>query len=254
MHTNPTPEELLQRIHELEGELRECTHAKEEASRSREALTDITRGMYEGFVVINAEYRIQEVNDRYLDYYGHPREEVIGATCYEITHRLAEPCPDQERICPAKAVFDSGAPIRVKHDRSGCQNGQRAFEIYAFPLFGQDGTVKHVVEISHDVTDRKRAEDERVQRENLEAVLETAGTVRHELNQPMQALMYCEQMLMSVEQDNPLYQPIQQIIENIDRMAAITRRLSYVERVEAKDHILGTRGIDIDRSSRSGEE
>ena len=125
------------------------------------------------------------------------------------------------------------------------------FEMYAFPLFGQNGSVKHIVEISHDVTDRKRAEDERVQRERLEAVLETAGTVLHELNQPMQALMYCEQMLMNIAADNPLYQPIQQIIENVDRMAAITRKLSDVERYETKDYIEGTRIIDIDRSSRA---
>ena len=62
--------------------------------------------------------------------------------------------------------------------------------------------------------------------------------------------MYCEQMLMNIEQDNPLYQPIQQIIENIDRMAAITRRLSYVERYETKDYIQGTKIIDIDKSAR----
>ena len=250
MHTNPTSEELLQRIHELEGELRECTHAKEEVNRSRDYLAAITQGMYEGLVVIDPEYRIKEVNDRYVNYYGRTREEAIGATCYEITRMADEPCPDKGRICPARAVFDSGVPIRMEHHRSGCQNGQRTFEIYAFPLFGQDGSVKHVVEVSHDVTDRKRAEDERMRREKLEAVLEMAGAVRHELNQPMQALMYCEQMLMNVGQDNPLYQPIQQIIENIDRMAEITRRLGYVEGVETKDYIQGSGIIDLERSSR----
>ncbi len=65
--------------------------------------------------------------------------------------------------------------------------------------------------------------------------------------------MYCEQMLMNIAEDNPLHQPIQQIIENIDRMAAITRKLSYVERYETKDYIEGTRIIDIDRASRTDE-
>jgi PAS domain S-box-containing protein len=254
MYTNPTHEELLQSIHELEQELRECKHAKEELNRSRNYLAGITQGMYEGFVVIDTEYRIKEVNDRYLNYYGRTREEVVGATCYEISHMVDEPCPDQRRICPAKAVFDNGAPLRVEHNRAGCQNRQRTLEIYAFPLFGQNGTVEHVVEVSHDVTDRKRAEDERMRREKLEAILEMAGAVRHELNQPMQALMYCEQMLMNIAEDHPLYQPIQQIIENIDRMAAITRKLSYVERYETKDYIEGTRIIDIDRSSRAEKD
>ena len=175
MHPNPTPEDLLQRIYELEEELRECTHAKEEVNRSRDYLAAITEGMYEGLVVIDSEYRIKEVNDRYLNCYGRTREEAIGAPCYEITRMADEPCPDQGRVCPAKAVFDSGIPIRMEHQRSSCQNGQRTFEIYAFPLFGQDGSVKHVVEVSHDVTDRKRAEDERMRREKLEAVLEMAG-------------------------------------------------------------------------------
>ncbi len=147
MYTNSTQEDLLQRIHEFEQELRECRDAKEELNRSRDYLAGITQGMYEGFVVIDREYRIKEVNDRYLNYHGRTRKEVIGATCYEISHMVDELCPDQARVCPAKAVFDSGAPLRITHDRAGCQNQRLTFEIYAFPLFGQDGTVEHVVRV-----------------------------------------------------------------------------------------------------------
>ncbi len=248
MPTNPPHEELLKRIEELEKQLQECQQAQAELGRSRDCLASITQGMHEGFIVIDTDYRIKKANDRFLDYSGRTREEVVGATCYKIPRMFKEPCPGRGRLCPARAVFDSGAPIRVEHDRVGCGNQQLTFEIHAFPLFGQDGTVEHVAEVYHDITDRRRAEHEKMRREKLEAVLETAGAVRHELNQPMQALMYCEHMLMNISKDHPLYRPLQQIIENIDCMAEITRKLSYVERHETKDYIKGTKIIDIDWS------
>lgn len=118
--------------------------------------------------------------------------------------------------------------------------------MYANPT--HEELLQRIHELEQELRECKHA------REKAEAILEMAGTVRHELNQPMQALMYCEQILMNIAEDHPLYQSIQQIIENIDRMATITRKLSYVERYETKDYIEGTRIIDIDRSSRAEKE
>ncbi|NVM21352.1 MAG: hypothetical protein HWN68_06185 [Desulfobacterales bacterium] len=96
----------------------------------------------------------------------------------------------------------------------------------------------------------KRAERERLQREKLQGVLEMAGAVCHELNQPMQALTaYCENSLKVMLEDNPLYGHVFRIMEKIERMVKITRKLQNITTYETKDYIQGTKIIDIDKAS-----
>jgi C4-dicarboxylate-specific signal transduction histidine kinase len=127
---------------------------------------------------------------------------------------------------------------------------ERHVELHAFPLFGDDGNVEQVGIVSHDVTDKKRAYEERMQKEKLQGVLEMAGAVCHELNQPIQAISgYSELMLMDVPKEGPLYEKIKAINEQINKMGNITRKLMGITRYETEDYVGGTKIIDIDKAS-----
>ncbi|MEQ8204397.1 MAG: ABC transporter substrate binding protein, partial [Smithellaceae bacterium] len=56
-----------------------------------------------------------------------------------------------------------------------------------------------------DITDRKQAEEERLRGEKLQGVLEMAGTVCHEMNQPMQIISGYSEMLLNASNDHPIY-------------------------------------------------
>ena len=45
-------------------------------------------------------FRIIDVNSVFLKNYGMKKEEVIGKTCYEITHKRTQPCIPPDDICP----------------------------------------------------------------------------------------------------------------------------------------------------------
>ena len=113
--------------------------------------------------------------------------------------------------------------------------------------------LKHKVEkLEKEAAEHKCAERERLQRERLQGVLEMAGAVCHELNQPMQALsVYCEYWIEAMLEDNPLGDQLGRIIEKIDRMANITKKLQNIASYETKDYIQGTKIIDIDKASRA---
>ncbi|MBC2743263.1 MAG: response regulator [Desulfosarcina sp.] len=97
---------------------------------------------------------------------------------------------------------------------------------------------------------RHRSESERIYREKLQAVLETAGAICHELNQPMMAISGHTELLMETfDQNDPLYPKIARIKFQVERMGAITQKLMGITRYETKDYVQGERIVDIEKSS-----
>ena len=100
MSKKPTYEELEQRVNKLENEVIELKRKERELSKSRYYLDRITSGMYEGFMVIDRNFVIKDVNDRILKEYGRSYEEIIDFKCYEITHKVDRPCSGSNHLCP----------------------------------------------------------------------------------------------------------------------------------------------------------
>jgi PAS domain S-box-containing protein len=102
-----------------------------------------------------------------------------------------------------------------------------------------------------DISWRRSAELEGRRREKLQGVLEMAGAVCHELNQPMQEAMFTCSDLLGEEplSQAELHQKARQIKEQLNRMANTTRRLMRITRYETIDYINGERIIDIEKSS-----
>ena len=89
----------------------------------------------------------------------------------------------------------------------------------------------------------------RVEKEKLQAIIEMAGAVCHELNQPLQNIYgYCELLMMDLEEGDQSYEQIKRIKGQIDRTKEITKKLMSVKKYETKDHLKG-KIIDIDRAT-----
>jgi phosphoglycerate-specific signal transduction histidine kinase len=109
--------------------------------------------------------------------------------------------------------------------------------------------IKH---LERQACDLRREWEDRLQRERLQGVLEMAGAVCHELNQPMQVLSaYCERSLKTAMEGNSLNGHLKGIVEKIDNMAVIVRKLERIASYETKVYIEGKRIIDIDKACRA---
>ena len=85
--------------------------------------------------------------------------------------------------------------------------------------------------------------------EKLQAIIEMAGAVCHELNQPLQSMSgYCELLMMDLEEGDQSYEQIKRIKGQIDRAGKITKKLMRVKRYETKGYLKG-KIIDIDRAT-----
>ncbi len=107
---------------------------------------------------------------------------------------------------------------------------------------------------SIEFRDQKRSEFERRQKEKLQGVIELAGAVCHEMNQPMQAVSgYAELLLMDVTPVDRHYARLAAISKQVTRMGAITKKLMSITRYKTKGYLSG-QIIDIDQAASEGEE
>jgi PAS domain S-box-containing protein len=125
---------------------------------SRDYLSRILNGMHEGLIVIDRDFKIKDVNGRFLEQCGCSRDEVIGSKCYKISHHEFKPCSGPGYVCPAIQVFDTAETVQIDHTHIDSTAKTHFVELNAFPLFTPDGNVESVVELSHDITERKKSE------------------------------------------------------------------------------------------------
>ena len=96
----------------------------------------------------------------------------------------------------------------------------------------------------------RKMEKKLLEEEKLKGVLEMAGGICHELNQPMQVVSgYTELLLMDIGKENSAYPYIKMIKEQTDEMGSITRKLMRITKYETQDYIEGGRIIDIDKAA-----
>ncbi|MEW6078847.1 MAG: response regulator [Thermodesulfobacteriota bacterium] len=100
---------------------------------------------------------------------------------------------------------------------------------------------KRIIEL-HDALDR---------RGKIQGVLEMAGAVCHEMNQPLQTITgYLDLIMMEMaDPHHPLIEKLQIIKEQINRMGGITRKLMRITTYETREYMEGTKIIDIDKSA-----
>lgn len=113
-------------------------------------------------------------------------------------------------------------------------------------------TPKQVICTISDISARVKAEEERVLKEKLQGVLETAGAVCHEQNQPLMAITgYCTLALMEMDPADPGFDRINSIYKSAERMAATTAKLMNITKYHTCEYADGTQIIDIDKSAAS---
>jgi signal transduction histidine kinase len=104
--------------------------------------------------------------------------------------------------------------------------------------------------VARDLSERKQVEKERIRHEKLQSVLEIAGAVCHEMNQPLMAVSgYTELILMDMPEKDPLRERIVKIKEQIDRLAMTTQKLMGITRYETRNYLKG-KIIDIDKAGK----
>lgn len=185
------------------------------------------------------------------DVMGLTRDRILGQRPRDLTEQIAADLV----ACLERKAKDSHGNNGVFSFEAEvpCADGIRREFLFAVNILAPgNGQAAGRVGVMLDLTQKNRAARERVQREKFQGVLETAGGVCHELNQPLQVISgYTEIMTSEMPPEHRMSRLARQIALQVDRMADITTKLQTITHYETMDYGEHARIIDIHKSSRA---
>ena len=223
--------------------------AVEALRKSEEKFRNISSSAQDALVMMNSSGNISYWNEAAERIFGHTKEEVIDRDL----HRLLVPKKYLEAFTKGLEGFKEtgqgsaiGKTIEMSALRKDGTEFSMELSLSSFQFEGQ----WHALGVIRDISHRKQAEKERLQKEKLQGVLEMAGAACHELNQPLQVISgYNELLIKDIPEDHFLIAYLNIIREQIEKMGAITRKIMKITKYETKPYAQGTIIIDIDKSS-----
>lgn len=111
-------------------------------------LTSFMDSFPEPHILCNREYRILAANTAYRRSFG---EDVIGRTCFEISHHYDVPCDQAGESCPARQSLLSMQRERVLHLHHTAQ-GELYVNIELSPIRNAQGEIAYFIEKMEPVT------------------------------------------------------------------------------------------------------
>lgn len=223
----------------IEGFVRDNTRRKQAESEFILSIQNSPIGCY---IVQDAKFAF--VNPEFMRITGFNESALLGTYPLDIVH------PDFRKSVRANFI------AMLKRDRD--------FP-YEFKIMDRNGEIKWIAETATpiqfkgkraglgyfmDITRRKQAEQESRDREKLKAILELAGAVGHELNNPLQVIMTCSELFRAGAKSDLDNAEIFRIMENnLQVLKAKIKKIQSITRYAAKDYVQGRKIFDIDAGS-----
>ena len=161
--------------------------------------------IHEDVLVIAPNYQILDANDALLKRLGRTREEVIGHSCFEVTHHYTSPCAVENCQCPLKETMATQKPFTTTHVHLDKEKHEHHVAISCYPLMGPEGLVG-AIEISKDITRDIMMQRSLMQQEKLASIGRLSAGVAHEINNPLTTVLTTVMLLQEdLTPEDPLF-------------------------------------------------
>ena len=183
-----------------------------------------------GFAITSPGKGWIEANDKLCEILGYRREELYRLTWADLTPRedLAEEEAVYGRILKGEAESHTLEKRYLRKDGTVIQA-----MVSSICVRKPDGAADYFVALVQDITDRRRAEEERemlqaqlAQAQKMESVGRLAGGVAHDFNNMLGVILgHAELAMRGVDRSHPVFDRLQQIHKAAERSADLTRQL-----------------------------
>jgi PAS domain S-box-containing protein len=221
---------------EAEDRLRE---ARRQSEGHLALLDTFLRNAPAAFAVIDRDFRYARVNDALAALNGRPSADHLGRTVEEVVPDLwPRVGPILRRVLAGgEAVTDLEVSREVPAPPGGLRHGLVSF----YPV-RSGGEVRGVGVIIHDVTERRRLEEQYRQAQKMEAVGLLAGGVAHDFNNALTVICGCGHVVLGdLPVDSPSRSHVGEMVKAGERAAALIRQLLAFSRKA----VLAPRVLDL---------
>jgi PAS domain S-box-containing protein len=183
-----------------------------------------------GINVSNRETRFLEVNSRSASMLGYTQEELKALTAFDITH----PDDRQLSITNFASLADGKVASYRVQKRYIRKDGEVVWgDVHVSAIHNERGEFVANLGVIVDITDRKRAEEERermraqlLQARKMEAIGTLTGGIAHEFNNLLTIVSgYGELLLAEKNESDPGFSDLQRIVQAAQRGAELVRSL-----------------------------
>ena len=224
---------------------------QQKVRKRNEEIETILNSIQDFILVITPDMEIVEVNQAFLDQMGYSREEVIGRKCHEVFQKINRQCNSQGIVCPLQEVIRNKRPSQQVLKRLDHDGQSRYVEVTVFPIWEKGGVVSKFIEISRDITDRRRQEEEITGRlekmvadrtreleethakllheDKVASLGKLAASVVHEINNPISGILNLIMLIKRIMEEGPINQKEgEQFSQYLKLMEMETRRISRI--------------------------
>ncbi len=182
---------------------------------------------------------------------NYSRENVIGKKCYEVFKEATRKSSNCDRVCPIQEVIKNKRQCQVELTRLGGDNLPRYAELTIFPIWEKTGKISMFVEISRDITQRKREEKEMTGRlekmveertrqlkeshskllhqDKMSSLGKLSSSVVHEINNPISGILNLTMLSKRIIQEDFIDQKELDLFRQyLNLMETETRRISRI--------------------------
>jgi PAS domain S-box-containing protein len=225
---------------------RDITVRVQSEEKLREAidyLENVFDNSAEAIGIVDQEGRFIKWNKMSTELYGYAFSEMKEKSFFDLYADKNE--LDNMLVRLRKNSFVRDYEINMKRKDGGIFPAN----ISISRLKDKDGKNIGSVCVARNLTEKKQAEKERLCYEKLQGVIETAGAICHEVNQPLMGICGLSELVsLDLPKDGPARDRVSQILEQVEKLGQITRKLMNITKYETKDYLEG-KIIDIDKAA-----
>lgn len=184
-------QDLAQNNEELVASHEQLKELNRDLDEQRKNLKIVFSAMDYPLFVINRDYTIAMMNDMAKKLVQEDSSQPL--TCHAVSHMSNTPCSGADHTCPLQAILETKQPVTIEHQHKNDRGEQFQVEVRGYPIFDDQGNVVQMVESCIDISEKKKAEQEKLQLERelsraqkLESIGTLAAGVAHEINTPIQ--------------------------------------------------------------------
>ena len=203
-------------------------------------------------ILQDSDHKIIWANRAALESAGlHSRDEIQGRYCYEFWTEDSMPCAG----CPVAQAFESG---ETRQGEKKTADG-RIWQIYGCPIRNDKGEITHAVEVTEEITDKKKFEEKLQEAKDMADAANNAksyflANMSHELRTPMNGIMGMLQILETTALDSEQEECVDIALKSSKRLVNLLSDIVDLSRIEVGKVRIDNAPFDFMESMRIVEQ